>query len=97
MKRILVIEDDPDIQELIRNFLQDAGYLVSLAGDGLEGLEMFSASPYDLVLLDILMPKVDGYAVCEWIRKRSDLPIIILTALDGEEDQIKGLDLLLKP
>lgn len=93
MKRILVIEDDPDIQELIRNFLQDAGYLVSLAGDGMEGLEMFSASLYDLVLLDILMPKVDGYAVCEWIRKRSDLPIIILTALDGEEDQIKGLDL----
>lgn len=93
MRRVLVVEDDLDIQELLQNFLGEAGYDVSLAGDGIEGYTMFTGGQYDLVLLDILLPKVDGYGVCELIRKESQVPIIMLTALDSEEDQIRGLDL----
>lgn len=93
MQKILVIEDDLDIQELLKNFLQEAGYSIVLANDGVEALSIFSDVQFDLILLDIMLPKIDGFAVCELIRKQSDVPIIMLTALSGEEDQIKGLDL----
>ena len=93
MQRILVVEDDLDIQELLQNFLQEMGYEVDIAGDGVEALSIFIDGKYDLILLDIMLPKIDGYGVCELIRKQSDVPIIMLTALNGEDDQIKGLDL----
>ena len=93
MQKILVVEDDLDIQELLKNFLQEVGYEISLAGDGVAALSVFSASQFDLVLLDIMLPKIDGFAVCELIRKQSQVPIIMLTALSGEEEQIRGLDL----
>ena len=93
MQKILVVEDDLDIQELLKNFLQEVGYEISLAGDGVAALSVFSASQFDLVLLDIMLPKIDGFAVCELIRKQSQAPIIMLTALSGEEEQIRGLDL----
>ena len=93
MQKILVVEDDLDIQELLKNFLQEVGYEVSLASDGVEALSVFSASQFDLVLLDVMLPKIDGFAVCEFIRKQSQVPIIMLTALSGEEEQIRGLDL----
>ena len=90
---LLVVEDDFDIRELLQNFLQEAGYEVATANDGVEALSLFSGQRYDLIILDILLPKIDGYGVCELIRKQSDVPIIMLTALSGEEDQIRGLDL----
>ena len=93
MQRILVVEDDLDIQELLKNFLQEVGYEIMLAGDGVEALSMFSAMQFDLVLLDVMLPKIDGFAVCELIRKQSQVPVIMLTALNGEEEQIRGLDL----
>ena len=93
MQKILVVEDDLDIQELLKNFLQEVGYEVSLASDGVEALSVFSAAQFDLVLLDVMLPKIDGFAVCEFIRKQSQVPIIMLTALSGEEEQIRGLDL----
>ena len=93
MQRILVVEDDLDIQELLQNFLQEMGYEVDIAGDGVEALSIFVDGKYDLILLDIMLPKIDGYGVCELVRKQSDVPIIMLTALNGEDDQIKGLDL----
>ena len=93
MQRILVVEDDFDIQELLQIFLQETGYEVDIAGDGVEALSIFIDGKYDLILLDIMLPKIDGYGVCELIRKQSDVPIIMLTALNGEDDQIKGLDL----
>ena len=65
MQRILVVEDDLDIQELLKNFLQEVGYEIMLAGDGVEALSMFSAMQFDLVLLDVMLPKIDGFAVCE--------------------------------
>ncbi len=93
MQKILVVEDDFDIQELLQNFLQEAGYEVTTANDGVEAIAIFSDKQFDLILLDIMLPKIDGFSVCELIRKQSQIPIIMLTALSGEEEQIKGLDL----
>ena len=93
MDKILVVEDDLDIQELLQNFLQESGYDITVANDGLEAINIFSDDDFDLILLDILLPKIDGFSVCEFIRKKSQIPIIILTALNGEKEQIKGLDL----
>ena len=92
--KILVIEDDRDIEELLQFFLEDNGYQVAIARDGLEGITMFREGGFSLILLDIMLPKIDGYAVCELVRKESDIPIIMVTALSDEEDQMKGLDLL---
>ena len=62
MQRILVVEDDFDIQELLQNFLQEAGYEVAVANDGVEALSLFAGERYDLIVLDIMLPKIDGYA-----------------------------------
>lgn len=93
MQKILVVEDDFDIQELLQNFLQEAGYEVTTAKDGIDAIAVFSDKEFDLILLDIMLPKIDGFSVCELIRKQSQVPIIMLTALNGEEEQIRGLDL----
>lgn len=93
MQRILIVEDDLDIQDLLRNILQEVGYEITIANDGMEAISVFSTGHFDLILLDIMLPKIDGFAVCEFIRKQSQIPIIMLTALNGEEEQIKGLDL----
>lgn len=93
-KNILIIEDEVSIQRIIKAFLEDAGYTVFLAGDGLEGIEQFRKRSPDLVLLDLMLPKIDGFAVCEMIRKESQIPVIMLTALDDDTDQMKGFDVL---
>ena len=82
MKKILIVEDEPDIQELLRTYLEDVGYETAVAGDGVAALDMFHAQPFDLVLLDVLLPKIDGFGVCELIRRQSQVPILMLTALD---------------
>ncbi|WP_346929071.1 response regulator, partial [Clostridium sp.] len=92
-ERILVIEDALDIQEILREFLCANGYIVEVAEDGLKGIEKFNSDKFDLVLLDIMLPKIDGFVVCEIIRKTSKVPIIMLTALEDEQDQIKGFEL----
>ena len=93
-KKILVIEDEKGIQEFLRACLEQSGYIVNLASDGVEGMKAFQKELYDLIILDILMPRMDGYAVCELIRQESDVPILMLTALGDEKDQIKGFDVL---
>ena len=93
MERILVVEDDFDIAEMLQTWLMEAGYGVEVAGDGLRALDVFAAGSFDLVLLDLMLPKLDGFGVCEWIRARSDVPVVMLTALDGEEEQLRGYDL----
>ena len=93
MKNILIVEDEPDIQELLCAYLKDAGYETAAAGDGVEALALFQARPFDLVLLDVMLPKIDGFGVCEVIRRQSQVPILMLTALDGEEEQLRGFRL----
>ncbi|CEN23426.1 response regulator transcription factor [Paraclostridium sordellii] len=93
-KNILVIEDDSNIQELIVEFLSAEGYNVKSANDGIEGIQTFKKEEFDLVILDVMMPNLDGYGVCKMIRQSSNIPIIFLTALNQESDQIKGFDLM---
>ena len=90
---ILVMEDDVNIQELIVEFLKAEGYDVDYASDGLEGIQLSKKKEYDLVLLDIMMPNLDGYSVCKMIRQTSNVPIIFLTALNEESNQLKGFEL----
>lgn len=91
-KTILIIEDEKSIQNIIKAFLENEGYIVVLADDGIEGIAKFHEYNPDLILLDLLLPKVDGFAVCEIIRKESNVPIIMLTALDDDDSQMKGFD-----
>lgn len=93
MYRILVVEDEKDIQEILKNYLADQGYSVTLADDGVDGIAKFHSGDFDLVLLDVLMPKIDGFGVCELIRRESNVPIIMLTALEEESYQMKGFDM----
>lgn len=93
MELILVVEDNPDYRELLQNFLESAGYSVAIAEDGVEALAIAKKQVFDLILLDIMLPKIDGYGVCEVIRKESNVPIIMLTALDSEAHQVRGFDL----
>ena len=93
MRKILVVEDEPDIQELLAAYLRDAGYGVEIAGDGVAALDCFQRGAFDLVLLDLMLPKIDGFGVCEFIRRESDVPILMLTALDGEAEQLRGFGL----
>ena len=93
-KKILIIEDEVAIQKILSEPLTFAGYKVTTASDGLEGINIFHEQDFDLILLDIMLPKIDGYTVCEMIRQESQIPIILLTALDTENDQIKGFDKL---
>ena len=94
MKKILVVEDEKDIQNILKAFLENAEYKVETADDGLEAINLIQKNNYDLILLDIMLPKIDGFTVCEMIRKNSNVPIIILTALTDEESQLKGFDKL---
>ena len=93
MFQILVVEDEYDIRELLQNYLENEGYQVVTASDGEQALDVFRQSNMDLILLDILLPKLNGYEVCKTIREESDIPIIMLTALDSEQNQLKGFDL----
>lgn len=92
-QNILIVEDEPSIQTILRELLQDAGYGVTTASDGAEGIALFQQEAYDLVLLDIMIPKLDGYGVCKAIREISNTPIIMLTALEEEEAQVKAFKL----
>lgn len=93
MARILVVEDEPDIAELLENFLTASGHTVRIAPDGAAALTRFRQDPPDLVLLDIMLPKIDGFGVLEVLRAESNIPVMLLTALDTEADQLKGYDL----
>lgn len=90
---ILVVEDDFNIQELIVEFLSSQGYKVDYANDGVEGVQKFKQGNYDLIILDVMMPNLDGHSACKMIRKTSNVPIIFLTALNDESNQIKGFEL----
>ena len=91
-KHILVVDDEPAIQDFIKHNLELRSYKVSLACNGLEALALFSRENYMLVILDIMMPKMDGLEVCKRVRQTSTVPIIILTALSEESDKIAALD-----
>jgi len=93
MKRILIVDDEPSLIKGLRfNLEQQDGYMVDEALDGEQALEKFSEGQYDLVLLDLMLPKIDGMEVCQRIRSMSNVPIIMLTAKDDDMDKIMGLE-----
>ena len=92
-KRILVIEDEASLQNILRIFLEDAGYQVTLADDGMDGIAAFHKDSFDLVLLDIMMPRLDGIRATMKIREDSKVPIIFLSAKSEDVDKILGLNI----
>ena len=91
--RILLVDDEQSIQELLSFPLRQDGYEVVQASDGREGLELFRQSSFDLVVLDVMMPRMDGFELCQRLRSRSTVPIIMLTAKSEEVDKIVGLEI----
>lgn len=91
-RRVLVIEDDATVSEIVRTYLQAASYIVDIATDSFAGLAAVSAGAPDLVVLDRMLPGIDGAEVCRRIRADSAVPIIMLTALGSEDDRIDGLE-----
>ena len=93
MGKVLVVDDDKNICELLRLYLVKEGFQVVLAGDGEEALARFSAENPDIILLDVMMPRLDGWQVCREIRKKSECPIIMITAKGETFDKVLGLEL----
>ncbi len=90
--RILLVEDDPSIREVTAIGLRNAGFTVETAADGAVGLERFTAEPFDLVLLDVMLPRLDGLEVCRAIRRDSTIPVVMLTARADTIDVVVGLE-----
>ncbi|XGW00603.1 MAG: response regulator transcription factor RpaB [Leptolyngbya sp. BL-A-14] len=89
---ILVVDDDANIRRILATRLSMAGYTVSTAADGIEALASFRQQAPNLIVLDVMMPELDGYGVCRALRKESDVPIILLTALANVADRVTGLE-----
>jgi DNA-binding response OmpR family regulator len=90
---ILVVDDEPNVARLARDYLEKNGFRVILAADGLSALQMARRERPDLIILDLMLPGMDGREVCRTLRRESDVPIIMLTALSEESDQVVGLEL----
>ena len=91
-KRILVVDDETRMRDLLRTVLESRGYSVTEAEDGLQALKAFVADPSDMVMLDVMMPAMDGFACCRKLREYSQCPILMLTAKGEDYDQVRGLD-----
>lgn len=91
--RVLVVEDEVRLAATLQDLLELNGYTVDVCHDGEAGLDNALTSIYDVILLDVMLPKLDGFGVCELIRRQSRVPIVLLTALDGEAEQLRGFDL----
>jgi len=100
--RLLVIEDEPKLADYLHRGLSENGYVVDVARDGIEGRHLATQGDYDLLLLDIMLPGVDGFGVLKAVRARGQTPVLMLTARDKVEDRVRGLqdgadDYLVKP
>ena len=91
--RVLVVEDEPTIRRLLQEMLEESGYSVDIAVDGTDGLSKASLWPYDAIVLDLLLPKMDGWDVLEALRQTHKTPVLILSARDALSDRVLGLDL----
>ena len=93
MTTVLVVDDEPTIREIVVGYLEREGYRTLQAADGDRARELLEQEPADLVVLDLMLPGTDGFELCRWIRSRSRLPVIMLTARGEESDRIVGLEL----
>jgi len=92
-QRVLVVDDEPIVREVLGRYLEREGYQVGVAADGEEAIECFAQAPPDLVVLDLMMPRLDGAGVLDWIRRRAQTPVIMLTARGEETDRVVGLEM----
>lgn len=92
VKTVLIVDDEQLMRRIVSDYLKARGYRLLEAQDGVEALRIFEQEKPDLVLLDVMMPQMDGLTVCKTIRKTDNTPIILLTAKDSEEDELKGFD-----
>lgn len=90
MANILIVEDEKNMQDIIAAYMQKGGHTCFQAEDGVDALMLLKNNPMDLMILDVMMPHLDGFAVCKAAREMSNMPIIMLTAKSGEEDKLKG-------
>ena len=102
MKNILIVEDDRAIGELERDYLEACGYRVTCLADGRKGRELALAGDFDLLVLDLMLPFVDGYAICKAVREKKEIPILLVTAKREDADKVRGLssgadDYIVKP
>ncbi|MCD7980670.1 MAG: response regulator transcription factor, partial [Fusobacterium sp.] len=93
MKKILIVEDEKEIRNILKVYLLTAGYEVTEAADGEEAMRIFYEKPFDLVVLDIMLPKKDGWSICREIKEYSSVPVIIITARDNENDEVFGFEI----
>ncbi len=93
IERILLIEDDARLAEMVSEYLGEAGFRVSVAGSGLAGLERLAHEPFDALVLDLMLPDIDGLEVCRQLRAKSDTPLLMLTARGDATDRIVGLEI----
>ena len=91
MNKILIVEDELAISELMKMALEEQGYKCEVADDGEKGANLIEKNQYDLILLDIMLPKIDGYELLEYIKQISEIPTIFITAKSQTKDKIKGL------
>ncbi|MFR9730697.1 response regulator transcription factor [Saccharopolyspora sp. MS10] len=91
--RVLVVDDDVTVRDVVRRYLEASGYAVEVVGDGAAGLRAFARNRADLVVLDVMMPGINGLEVCRRLRRESEVPVVLLTALGEEENRIAGLRL----
>ena len=92
-ERILLVEDEDRIREMVKEYLENEGFVIAEAGDGAEALDKFRESEYDMLVLDVMIPKVDGWSVCREVRRFSSIPILMLTARGEEYDKLFGFEL----
>ena len=90
MEKVLLVEDEKRIRDIVRDYFGAHGLGCDLARDGAEALDLLRDHDYDAILLDVLMPELDGFQVCAAVRQNSPVPILFLTALGGEEDMLRG-------
>jgi DNA-binding response OmpR family regulator len=92
-ERILLIEDDPRLAEMVKNYLGEAGFAVTVSSHGIEGVALEAREPFDALVLDLMLPDIDGLEVCRRIRARSQTPILMLTARGDAMDRVVGLEI----
>lgn len=101
-ERILIVEDESRIREMVKEYLENEGFVVTEAVDGADALNKFKSSEYDMLVLDVMLPEIDGWSVCREVRRTSEIPILMLTARGEEYDRLFGFELgvddyILKP
>ena len=92
MANILIVEDEKAMRDIIAEYMRKGGHTCFTADDGIEALMILKSSPMDIMILDVMMPHLDGFSVCKMVREMSEMPIIMLTAKSGEDDKLRGYD-----